>query len=67
MQSGCSAYLLPLRVRLNGGKAEVVCELVLFQVGKNDGGKGGKEGGTFVDGAVVDGVPYLGCSAGVGQ
>jgi len=45
----------------------VVCELVLFQVGKNDGGKGGKEGGTFVDGAVVDGVPYLGCSAGVGQ
>lgn len=37
----------------------MVRELVFLEVCEDDGGKGGEEGGTFVDGAVVDSVPYL--------
>lgn len=53
------ADLLPMWIGLYGGEAEVVCELVLLQVGEDDGGEGGEEGGALVYRAVVDGVPYL--------
>ena len=51
--------LLPLRVGLNRGETEVVCELVLFQVREDDGCEGGEERRAFVYRAVVDRVPYL--------
>lgn len=37
----------------------MICELVLLQIGKGDGGEGGQEGGAGVDGAVIDRIPYL--------
>lgn len=37
----------------------MVRELVLFEICKDDGGKGAEEGGAFVDGAVMDRIPYL--------
>ena len=37
----------------------MIGELVLFEVGKDDGCKGGEKRGAFVYGAVVDRVPYL--------
>jgi hypothetical protein len=40
-------------------EAEVVCKLVLLEVREDDGGKGGEERGAFVDGAVVNRLPYL--------
>lgn len=37
----------------------MVCELVLLEVGEDDGCEGGEEGGAFVYRAVVDSIPYL--------
>lgn len=42
-QPACRAELLPRRVGLDGGEAKVVGELVLFEVGEDDGGEGGEE------------------------
>ncbi len=58
-QLSCVAKLLPRRVGLDGGKAKVVGELVLFEVGEDDGGEGGEQRGALIYRAVVDGVPYL--------
>ena len=45
------------------GKAEVVCELVLFEVRENDGCEGGEQRRAFVYRAVVYRFPYrLGAS-----
>jgi hypothetical protein len=59
VQSSRLTYLLPRRIGLYCREPKVVRELVLFEVGKDDGCEGGEEGGTLVYGAVMDRFPYL--------